>query len=56
MFTLEQIRSWSPKEIERRVNALAKDAGGFSVPEVQAIVAKFYGRPVDEKDRIYGER
>lgn len=56
MFTLEEIRSWSPNELERRVYALAPDAGGFSVPEVQAIVKKLYGRSTQERDPSYGQK
>lgn len=54
MFTLEQIRSLTPKELERRIYALAADAGAFSVPEVQAIVKKVYLRRSDERDLDYG--
>jgi hypothetical protein len=56
MFTLEQIRSWTPKELERRVYALAADAGAFSVPEVQAIMKKVYLRRTDERDHDYGTK
>lgn len=56
MFTLDEIRTWTPRELERRVYALAPDAGGFSVPEVQAIVQKLYAQAVDKKDPSYGER
>ena len=55
MFTLTQIRSWSPRELELKIFALDRDAGAFSVPEVQAIVKKLYGRRnPDEKDQDYG--
>lgn len=54
MFTLTQIRSWTPRELERRIYALDRDAGAFSVPEVQAIVKKIYHRHPDEKDHDYG--
>lgn len=56
MFTLTQIRSWTTKELERRVYALAPDAGGFSVPAVQAIVKKMATHHPDEKDKSYGSR
>ena len=55
MFTVEQVRAWTPKELERRVYALAPDAGGFSVPVVQAIVKKLHG-PQPQRDPTYGER
>lgn len=54
MFTLDQIRSWTSQELERRVYALAPDAGRFSVLEVQAIVQKLYERRASAKDLSYG--
>lgn len=56
MFTIEQIRSWTPRELEQRVFALDPDAGEFSVPVVQAIVKKLYGQSERARDPLYGQK